>query len=122
MMLRRLCKMHELPWLQHLAPNLVSLLTMPSRVLAKVSKALAHARKNHYAHKEALMKKKQKAAVAKAKRLAHKEAHAKREERRKALGIKTQEEYAAHLASAALKAGEAARRAAVKAAKAGKVA
>merc|ERR1719482_641234 len=93
-----------------------------NRVLAKVSKALAHARKNHYAHKEALMKKKQKAAVAKAKRLAHKEAHAKREERRKALGIKTQEEYAAHLASAALKAGEAARRAAVKAAKAGKVA
>jgi len=35
-----------------------------NRVLAKVSKALAHARKNHYAHKEALMKKKQKAAVA----------------------------------------------------------
>merc|ERR1711988_435989 len=53
-----------------------------NRVLKLVNAALDHARKNHYAHKER---------------------RAKSEARRKALGIKTKEEYAAFLAKQALK-------------------
>merc|ERR1711907_553920 len=93
-----------------------------NRVLKLVNAALDHARKNHYAHKEAVMKQTQKITMEKAAKLAHKERRAKSEARRKALGIKTKEEYAAYLAKQALKFGELARDDARKAAKAGKLA
>merc|ERR1712080_582526 len=93
-----------------------------NRVLKLGNAALDHARKNHYAHKEAVMKQTQKITMEKAAKLAHKERRAKSEARRKALGIKTKEEYAALLAKQALKYGELARDDAHKAAKAGKLA
>merc|ERR1719267_63927 len=93
-----------------------------NRVLKLVNAALDHARKNHYAHKEAVMKQTQKITMEKAAKLAHKERRMKSEARRKALGIKTKEEYAALLAKQALKYGELARDDARKAAKAGKLA
>merc|ERR1712225_192693 len=73
-----------------------------NRVLKLVNAALDHARKNHYAHKEAVMKQTQKITMEKAAKLAHKERRMKSEARRKALGIKTKEEYAAYLAKQAL--------------------
>merc|ERR1712124_175521 len=93
-----------------------------NRVLKLVNTALTHARKNHYAHKEAVMKQTQKITMEKAAKLAHKERRMKSEARRKALGIKTKQEYAAYLAKQALKFGELARDDARKAAKAGKLA
>merc|ERR1719261_132270 len=93
-----------------------------NRVLKLVNAALNHARKNHYAHKEAVMKQTQKITMEKAAKLAHKERRMKSEARRKALGIKTKQEYAAYLAKQALKFGELARDDARKAAKAGKLA
>merc|ERR1712023_100678 len=93
-----------------------------NRVLKLVNAALNHARKNHYAHKEAVMKQTQKITMEKAAKLAHKERRMKSEARRKALGIKTKEEYAAYLAKQALKYGELARDDAKKAAEAGKLA
>jgi len=93
-----------------------------NRVLKLVNAALNHARKNHYAHKEAVMKQTQKITMEKAAKLAHKERRMKSEARRKALGIKTKQEYAAYLAKQALKYGELARDDARKAAKAGKLA
>merc|ERR1711881_200718 len=93
-----------------------------NRVLKLVNAALNHARKNHYAHKEAVMKQTQKITMEKAAKLAHKERRMKSEARRKALGIKTKQEYAALLAKQALKYGELARDDARKAAKAGKLA
>merc|ERR1712205_118060 len=92
-----------------------------NRVLKLVNAALNHARKNHYAHKEAVMKQTQKITMEKAAKLAHKERRMKSEARRKALGIKTKQEYAAYLAKQALKFGELARDDARKAAKAGKL-
>merc|ERR1712216_77741 len=62
-----------------------------NRVLKLVNAALDHARKNHYAHKEAVMKQTQKITMEKAAKLAHKERRMKSEARRKALGIKTKE-------------------------------
>merc|ERR1711881_782286 len=93
-----------------------------NRVLKLVNAALNHARKNHYAHKEAVMKQTQKITMEKAAKLAHKERRMKSEARRKALGIKTKQEYAAYLAKQALKFGDLARDDARKAAKAGKLA
>jgi len=93
-----------------------------NRTLKQVNKALAKARKNHYAHKEAMMKQTQKSTREKAAKLAHAERRSKSEARRKALGIKTKEQYAAHLAAAALKYGKEASRDAKKAAKEGKIA
>merc|ERR1711924_495472 len=69
-----------------------------NRVLKLVNAAFDHARKNHYAHKEAVMKQTQKITMEKAAKLAHKERRMKSEARRKALGIKTKQEYAAYLA------------------------
>merc|ERR1719230_2243632 len=80
-----------------------------NRVLKLVEAALNDARKNHYAHKEAVMKRSQKVTMEKAAKLADKERTAKSEARRKALGIKTKQEYAAYLAKMALKYGEVAR-------------
>jgi len=93
-----------------------------NRVLKLVNTALKHARENHYAHKEAVMKRTQKVTAEAAAKLAHKERRAKSEARRKKLGIKTKEEYASYLAKQALKYGEIARNDARKAAKAGKLA
>merc|ERR1712167_237564 len=80
------------------------------------------ARKNHYAHKEAAMKRQQKLTSENASKLQEKERAAKSEARRKALGIKTKQEYAAYLAKEALKYGKLAADDAKKAAKAGKIA
>jgi len=93
-----------------------------NRVLKLVTAALNHARKNHYAHKEALMKQQQKMTMEKAAKLQHRERRAKSEARRKALGIKTKQEYAAYLAKKALRYGQLARDDARKSAKAGKLA
>jgi hypothetical protein len=93
-----------------------------NRVLKMVEAALGEARKNHYAHKEAVMKREQKVTMEKASKLSDKERTAKSEARRKALGIKTKQEYAAYLAKEALKYGEVARDDAKKAAAAGKLA
>jgi len=93
-----------------------------NRVLKLVESALAHARANHYDHKEKVMKRSQKVTMEKAGKLADKERSAKSEAKRKALGIKTKQEYAAYLAKEALKYGELARDDAKKAAKAGKLA
>merc|ERR1711871_1699135 len=93
-----------------------------NRVLKLVTAALNDARKNHYAHKEATMKREQKVTMEKAAKLSDKERTAKSEARRKALGIKTKQEYAAYLAKEALKYGEVARDDAKKAAEAGKLA
>merc|ERR1712216_310654 len=93
-----------------------------NRVLKMVEAALGEARKNHYAHKEAVMKREQKVTMEKAAKLADKERTAKSEAKRKALGIKTKQEYAAYLAKEALKFGQVARDDAKKAAKAGKLA
>jgi len=93
-----------------------------NRVLKLVEAALNDARKNHYAHKEATMKRQQKVTMEKAAKLADKERTAKSEAKRKALGIKTKQEYAAYLAKEALKFGEVARDDAKKAAEAGKLA
>jgi len=93
-----------------------------NRVLKLVNTALTHARKNHYAHKEAVMKRTQKVTAEAAAKLAHKERRAKSEARRKKLGIATKEEYAAYLAKEALKYGNLAKDDAHKAAKAGKLA
>merc|ERR1711970_1333553 len=76
------------------------------RTLKLVNSALMMARKNHYAHKKALMKREQKAVAEKAAKLAFKEKSKKSEQRRKQRGIKTKEEYAATLAGEALKDGE----------------
>jgi hypothetical protein len=93
-----------------------------NRALKLVEKALNIARKNHYAHKEAVMKRAQKVTMEKASKLADKERSAKSEAKRKALGIKTKQEYAAYLANEALKYGKIAAADAKKAAKAGKLA
>jgi len=93
-----------------------------NRILKLVQGALNRARKNHYAHKEAVLKQQQKTTMEKAAKLAHTERKAKTEARMKKLGIKTKQEYAAHLAQQALKFGELARDDAKKAAKAGKIA
>merc|ERR1711988_1231495 len=93
-----------------------------NRVLKLVEAALNDARKNHYAHKEAVMKRSQKVTMEKAAKLADKERTAKSEAKRKALGIKTKQEYAAYLAKMSLKYGEVARDDAKKAAEAGKLA
>jgi hypothetical protein len=93
-----------------------------NRVLKLVEAALNDARKNHYAHKEAVMKRSQKVTMEKAAKLADKERTAKSEAKRKALGIKTKQEYAAYLANLALKYGRVARDDAKKAAEAGKLA
>merc|ERR1712216_371317 len=93
-----------------------------NRALKLVEKALNIARKNHYAHKEAVMKRAQKVTMEKASKLQDKERSAKSEAKRKALGIKTKQEYAAYLAKEALKYGEVARDDAKKAAEAGKLA
>jgi len=93
-----------------------------NRVLKLVTAALNHARKNHFAHKEALMKQQQKMTMEKAAKLQHRERRAKSEARRKALGIKTKQEYAAYLAKKALRYGQLARDDARKSAKAGKLA
>merc|ERR1711918_193099 len=71
---------------------------------------------------EAVLKQRQKTTMEKAAKLAHTERKAKTEARMKKLGIKTKQEYAAHLAQQALKFGELARDDAKKAAKAGKIA
>merc|ERR1711988_1572816 len=91
-----------------------------NRVLKMVEAALKNARENHYTHKEKVMKREQKVTMEKAGKLAEKERSAKSEARRKALGIKTKQEYAAYLAKEALKYGELARDDAKKAAQAGK--
>jgi len=93
-----------------------------NRVLKLVETALNSARKNHYAHKEAAMKRQQKLTSENASKLQEKERAAKSEARRKALGIKTKQEYAAYLAKEALKYGKLAADDAKKAAKAGKIA
>merc|ERR1711990_539122 len=93
-----------------------------NRVLKLVDSALGLARKNHNAHKEASMKREQKVTQENAAKLADKERSAKSEAKRKALGIKTKQEYAALLAKEALKFGEVARDDAKKAAQAGKLA
>merc|ERR1712070_1094084 len=93
-----------------------------NRVLKLVEAALAKARKNHYAHKQAVMQREQKVTAEKAAKLAEKERAAKSEAKRKALGIATKQEYAAFLAKEALKYGEIARDDAQKAAAAGKLA
>merc|ERR1711907_628159 len=93
-----------------------------NRVLKMGEAALGEARKNHYAHKEAVMKREQKVTMEKASKLSDKERSAKSEAKRKALGIKTKQEYAAYLAKEALKFGEVARDDAKKAAQAGKLA
>merc|ERR1711988_1880739 len=93
-----------------------------NRVMKLVEAALGDARKNHYAHKEAVMKRTQKVTAEKASKLQDKERSAKSEAKRKALGIKTKQEYAAYLAKEALKYGEVARDDAKKAAEAGKLA
>merc|ERR1711998_475452 len=93
-----------------------------NRVLKLVEAALNDARKNHYAHKEAVMKRSQKVTMEKAAKIADKERTEKSEARRRALGIKTKQEYAAYLANQALKYGEVARDDAQKAAEAGKLA
>jgi len=93
-----------------------------NRVLKLVTTALDMARKNSYAHKEAVTKREQKITMEKAQKLQDKERSMKSEEKRKALNIKTKEEYAAFLAKEALKFGEVARDDAKKAAEAGKVA
>lgn len=93
-----------------------------NRVLKLVTAALNHARKNHFAHKEATMKQTQKLTMEKAAKLQHKERRAKSEARRKALGIKTKQQYAAYLAKKALRYGQVARDDARKSAKAGKLA
>merc|ERR1711990_1120370 len=93
-----------------------------NRVLKMVEAALGEARKNHYAHKEAVMKREQKVTMEKASKLSDKERSAKSEAKRKALGIKTKQEYAASLAKEALKYGKIAAADAKKAAKAGKLA
>jgi hypothetical protein len=93
-----------------------------NRVLKLVEVALNSARKNHYAHKEAAMKRAQKVTQEKASKLSDKERTAKSEARRKALNIKTKEEYAAYLAKEALKYGKIASEDAKKAAEAGKLA
>lgn len=92
------------------------------RVLKLVDHALLLARKNHYAHKKALQKREQKAVAEKAAKLAFKEKSKKSEERRKARGIKTEEEYAAKLADEALDAGKRAGTYMGKAAEAGRLA
>jgi len=93
-----------------------------NRVLKLVEGAFEHARENHNAHKEAVMKREEKVTQEKATKLAEKERKAKSEAKRKALGIETKEEYAAYLAKEALKFGEVARDDAKKAAEAGKLA
>merc|ERR1711998_315883 len=93
-----------------------------NRVLKLVEAALNDARKNHYAHKEAVMKRSQKVTMEKAAKIADKERTEKSEARRKALGIKTKQENAAYLAKLALKYGRVARDDAKKAAEAGKLA
>merc|ERR1712216_523242 len=95
---------------------------LANRVLKLVEAALKHARDNHYAHKEAEMKREQKTTMEKAAKIADKEREAKSEARRKKLGIKTKQEYAAYLAKEALKFGQEATDDAKKAAKAGKLA
>merc|ERR1712054_327254 len=60
-----------------------------NRILKLVQGALNRARKNHYAHKEAVLKQQQKTTMEKAAKLAHKERSAKYEARRKKLGIKS---------------------------------
>merc|ERR1711990_348362 len=87
-----------------------------NRVLKMVEAALGEARKNHYAHKEAVMKREQKVTMEEASKLSDKERSAKSEAKRKAMGIKTKEEYAAYLAKEALKFGQVARDDAKKAA------
>lgn len=93
-----------------------------NRVMKLVEAALADARKNHYSHKEAVMKRTQKVTEEKASKLQDQERTAKSEAKRKALGIETKQEYAAYLANEALKYGEVARDDAQKAAEAGKLA
>jgi hypothetical protein len=93
-----------------------------NRVLKLVEGAFEHARENHSAHKEAIMKREEKVTQEKATKLSEKERKAKSEAKRKALGIETKEEYAAYLAKEALKFGEVARDDAKKAAEAGKLA
>jgi len=93
-----------------------------NRVLKLVTTALDMARKNSYAHKEAITKREQKVTMEKAQKLQDKERSMKSEEKRKSLNIKTKEEYAAFLAKEALKFGEVARDDAKKAAEAGKLA
>jgi len=95
---------------------------LANRVLKLVEAALKHARDNHYAHKEAEMKREQKTTMEKAAKIADKEREAKSEAKRKKLGIKTKQEYAAYLANEALRFGQEARDDAKKAAKAGKLA
>ena len=69
-----------------------------NRVLKLVEGAFEHARENHSAHKEAIMKREEKVTQEKATKLSEKERKAKSEAKRKALGIETKEEYAAYLA------------------------
>merc|ERR1711865_265027 len=93
-----------------------------NRVIKLVEAALDSARKNHYSHKEASMKREQKVTMEKAAELADKERTVKSEVKRKALGIKTKQEYAAYLAKEALTFGNIASEDAKKAAAAGKMA
>jgi len=93
-----------------------------NRVIKLVEVALNSARKNHYSHKEASMKREQKVTMEKAAKLADKERSVKSEVKRKALGIETKQEYAAYLANEALKFGNIASEDAKKAAAAGKMA
>lgn len=93
-----------------------------NRVITLVKTALDSARKNHSAHKEAAMKRESKVTAEKAAKLADKERAMKSEAKRKALGIKTKQEYAAYLAKEALTYGKLASDDAKKAAKAGKLA
>jgi len=77
-----------------------------NRVLKMVSDALQAVHNSHAAHKKAAIQRQQEIVTAQATALAAKEKSKKSEERRKARGIKTNEEYAAKLADEALTAGE----------------
>lgn len=93
-----------------------------NRVLKLVNAALARARKNHFAHKEAVMKQTQKITMEKAAKLKAQERAYKAAARKKANALAAREKQAAELAKEALKYGEIARDDAKKAAKAGKIA
>jgi hypothetical protein len=93
-----------------------------NRVLKLVNAALATARKNHFAHKEAVMKQTQKITMEKAAKLQAQERRGKKKKHDAAKALAAREAYAATLAREALKYGEQARDDAKKAAAAGKIA
>merc|ERR1712216_1094317 len=93
-----------------------------NRVLKLVNAALATARKNFFAHKEAKMKQTQKIIMEKAAKLKMKERRLKKKKHAAAKALAAREAYASELARKALAKGELAANYAKKAAAAGKIA